>query len=189
MKKKINSKKGFTLHFLRGKNKACNFKYYRKGAGFTLIEVIIAISIIVVGIISCISLISSSVSGATTGKSKIIAAGLAQEGVEIVRNIRDNNWANYKRTIDTWRDGLSEGDWLVQYNNQSLIPYSNMQLKKNLNGLYQYVIGANTGFYRKINISYIGNNQIKVLSEVTWQEKGKNQSIQIENRLYNWLQE
>lgn len=160
-----------------------------KKKGFTLIEVIIAISIIVVGIISCISLISSSISGVTIGKSKIIAAGLAQEGVEIVRNIRDNNWTNYKRTIDTWRDGLGEGNWLVQYNGQSLISYSITKLKKDSNGFYQYANGVNTEFYRKINISYIGNNQIKVLSEITWQEKGKNQSIQIENRLYNWLQE
>jgi len=157
--------------------------------GFTLIEVIIAISIIVVGIISCIALISSSISGVTAGKSKIIAAGLAQEGVEIVRNIRDNNWTNYKRTIDTWRDGLNEGNWLVQHNNQSLIPYLSVQLKKDSNGFYQYDNGADMGFYRKINISYVGDNQIKVLSEVTWQEKGRNQSIQIENRLYNWLQE
>lgn len=55
--------------------------------GFTLMEVIIAVAVITTALVASISLISFTVSGATLNRSKVIAAGLTQEGLEIVRNI------------------------------------------------------------------------------------------------------
>ena len=166
-----------------------NKKQKIKNKGFTLIEVIIAVAVIVTVLVAVIALISFSVSGIRPGKSKIIAAGLAQEGIEIVRNIRDSNWLADKRTSDNWDDGLDSGQWRVQYNQLGLLSFSNMPLEIDSNGFYQYDFGSNTPFYRKIIIAHIGNNQIKAISEVTWSEKGKSQIIQVEDILYNWLEE
>lgn len=160
-----------------------------KNKGFTLIEVIIAVAVIVTALVSLIALITFSVSGIRLGGPKIIAINLAQEGIEIVRNIRDSNWLADKRTSDTWDDGLDSGQWRVQYNQLGLLSFSNMSLKIDSNGFYQYDLGSNTPFYRKIIIAHIGNNQIKAISEVTWSEKGRSQIIQVEDILYNWLEE
>jgi len=133
-------------------------------------------------------LTSLSVSSTKTSRSKIIAISLSQEGLEIVRNIRDNNWLNYRRTALDWTTGLDAGDYRVQYNVSNLLPFSAAPLQLS-NGFYQYGSGTFTQFYRKVTIEHIGDNQIRVISEVTWSEMGRNYVISAETRLYNWLEE
>lgn len=162
---------------------------YKKG--FTLMEIIVAMAVITTTLAVSIALISFSISGTRIGKSKIIATALAQEGIEIVRNIRDSNWLGptYKRSPSNWRDGLGQGNWRVQYDKLALVSFANAPLRINSNGFYQYDSGSNTPFYRAITIEYIGNNQIKVTSQVSWQEQGRSNSVRAEDRLWNWLEE
>jgi len=152
-------------------------------------EVIIAIAIISVGLLVLVSLLSFGISSLGSAENKMIAIGLAQEGIEITRNIRDTNWLLNKRSPSNWTDGLAAGNYRVQYNEASLLSFSNIPLKKDSNGVYQYNYGINTVFYRKISISHISNSQIKVVSEVSWSEKGEDYSVEIEDRFYNWLEE
>jgi prepilin-type N-terminal cleavage/methylation domain-containing protein len=156
---------------------------------FTLIEVIVSVAIITTAFIALITLISFSISSFAISKTKITAFGLAQEGLEIVRSIRDNNWLNYKRTAVDWRDGIVTGDHLVQYNVNALLEFNNIPLKIDNTGFYQYDNGTNTSFYRKITISDIDENQFRVVVSIEWSEKGKNYSMSAESRLYNWLKE
>jgi len=154
-------------------------------------EVIVSVGIIMVVLVTVIGLITFSISGIRLNKSKTIAFGLAQEGLEIVKNICDNNWLSGKRSVSNWRDGLEEGDHLVQYDSGILMPFSSVPLKLDANGFYQYdsASGIETIFYRKINIQYIDDDQIKVTVQITWRELGKNQSLSSEVRFYNWLKE
>lgn len=179
---KENNKKGFTPTPKFGVARQ------RRG-GFTLMEIIVAVAVIAIALGASIALISFSVSGIITGKSKIIATNLAQEGLEIVRNIRDSNWVSYKRSPDNWREGLGQGNWRVQYNRTELLYAASTPLRVNSAGFYQYDQGTDSLFYRRINIQHIGDNQIKVTAQITWQEKGRSQSIVVEDRLYNWLEE
>lgn len=162
----------------------------KKEKGFSLMEVIVAVAIITTALIAVISLVNFSVSGIRGGGSTIIAVSLAQEGLEIVRNIRDNNWLIYKRAPDNWRDDLGDNDWRVQYDQLGLLFFSNIPLKIDSNGFYQYNNGDDTLFYRTITIEHIpgDDTQIKVISEVTWQEKKRSRSLRAEERLYNWLE-
>lgn len=152
-----------------------------KNKGFSLMEVIVSVAIITTGLVGLIGLVSFSISGIKPGKAKIIAVALAQEGVEIIRNIRDNNWLSYKN----WKTNLEEGTYRVQYNQLTPFSYADKPLKID-NGFYQYDSGSNTPFTRTITIEYIAYNQIKVISQVDWQEKGKDNTIIFENWLYNW---
>jgi len=160
----------------------------QKTKGFSLMEVIIAMAVIVTALITLIALISSVVSGLKPAEFKLTATNLAQEGLEIVRNIRDSNWLSYKRAPENWRDGLAAGDYRVQYDQSALLFWADSFLKIDNNGFYQYDSGSNTPIRRKITIGHIGNNQIKVVSEVTWQDKGKSYTVEAESRLYNWLE-
>ncbi|MFH1129221.1 MAG: prepilin-type N-terminal cleavage/methylation domain-containing protein [Patescibacteria group bacterium] len=162
-------------------------KYQNKG--FTLMEVIVSVGIITTVLVTVIGLITFSISGIRLNKSKTIAFGLAQEGLELVKNIRDNNWLSGKRTIANWRDGLEEGDHLVQYNLGTLMSFSSVPLKIDTNGFYQHDGGSDTIFYRKINIQYVDDDQIKITVQITWQESGRNQILSSEVRFYNWLKE
>jgi len=155
---------------------------------FTLMEIIVAIGIIISIVTSSLVLITLTINSTKSSQLRIVAIGLSQEGLEIVRNIRDNNWLNGRRAPSDWKQGLDPGDYRAQYNSLVLLSFSQTPLKID-NGFYQYDSGNNTLFYRKITIEHIDNNQIRVISEVSWNERGKNQTIKAETRLYNWLEE
>lgn len=160
--------------------------------GFSLAEVIIAAFITIIGIIGAMSLITYSISNVAVGRSQIIAASLAQEGMEVVRNIRDSNWIE---DVD-WNDGLTDSDCSggcrVQYNGQSLVSFADTFLQINSSGLYGYngvegfSGGANTLFKRRIEITNVSAIEIKVVSWVTWNERSRSYEIKAESRLYNW---
>ena len=86
--------------------------------GFSLIEVVTAIFILTVGVGGAFSLIYQTLSAVYLVRSELTASFLAQEGVEIVKNLRDNAWL-YSRaaTSTSWLAYLSEagGDYEVDY--------------------------------------------------------------------------
>lgn len=154
-----------------------------KNKGFSLLEVIIAIFILTIGITGAVNLLNYSISSVVVSKSQVIATNLAQEGMEIVRSIRDGNWLEYA----AWDNGLGAGDYRVQYDNNALLSLSgNPVLKIDSNGFYQYNNGTDTIFHRKITISDVGANEIKVISEVIWSERARSFSVSAEDRLYDW---
>lgn len=164
--------------------------------GFTLIEVIISIAVILTAIVGLIGLSSFSVSSLETAKSKVIAVNLAQEGIEIIRNMRDSNWLIYRTQMEQgpeysylWLTGLGPGTYRVQYDSASLTANpDNPPLYKNSYGFYQYspTGGTLTPFRRTITLQNIGD-EIRVTSQVTWSEKGKSNTITVEDHLYNWF--
>lgn len=60
--------------------------------GFSLIEIIVAFSVLVVVIVASTNLLVTIIRTNTENQNTLVAYGLAQEGLEAVRNIRDSNW-------------------------------------------------------------------------------------------------
>jgi prepilin-type N-terminal cleavage/methylation domain-containing protein len=71
--------------------------------GFTLIEIVVAIFIIGVAFVGVLAFFNSSLQSGFDAKNELIAAGLAQEGPELVRNIVDYNYLN----DNNWYNNLS----------------------------------------------------------------------------------
>jgi len=67
-------------------------KYATKEAGITLIEVVIGISIIAVAAVAIGYSINAYVSARAALLSDLKAAYLAEEGYELIRSIRDDDW-------------------------------------------------------------------------------------------------
>lgn len=65
--------------------------YFQKG--FTLLETVVALAVILAAVVGPVSLITRGLFTFSFSKNKVIAANLAQEGLEIVRLIRENNVA------------------------------------------------------------------------------------------------
>ncbi|EKE19313.1 MAG: hypothetical protein ACD_9C00051G0003 [uncultured bacterium] len=59
--------------------------------GFSLIEVLITLMILSVGISAITALMTGNIRTTVNAKNQIIASELAQEGIEMVRNIRESN--------------------------------------------------------------------------------------------------
>jgi len=127
----------------------------------------------------------SSINVASRIEHNLIAANLAQEGIEVARNIRDTNWF---RSV-AFDNNLPVGTWLVEWNtvNGGLVPVgSNPFLKKN-NGLYNYSTGLDTPFKRTIAIAKPNSGELVLTSSVTWTERGNiSRSIIAESHLFDW---
>ena len=88
---------------------------HKKNA-FTLLELIVSIFVISVGILGAYILYSQIISFSEVSKARLTAAYLAQEGIEIVRNIRDTNWViNNKGGNRDWNEGLEDGNYGADY--------------------------------------------------------------------------
>lgn len=156
---------------------------------FTLIEVVIAISVLTLGIGGSFVLIQQTLAAASLSQSKLIAAYLVQEGIEIVRNIRDSNWLQG----NSWDDKLINCDPCceVDYKTTNSITSFAFCDDENLNylfiedGFYSYsAFGSQTPFKRKITITERDYLEVKV--EVFWKERGRTHNIEAIEHLYNW---
>jgi len=163
--------------------------------GFTLLEIIIAISILSIGIVGSIGLINRTISLGFAVNKQLTAAYLAQEGMEIIHNIRHTNWIEDgvpALSPVAWDAGLADGDSCVNYNSTSLI-IPCIGAARNLyifdDGIklnYTHTPSSEgTVFSRYINIAHLpdgADTYMLVKSIVEW-DTG---SIQAEERLYDW---
>ncbi len=69
-------------------------------SGQTLIETVVAIFILTMGIVAALGLANFAVSSSSNIVKQIIGMGLAREGVEAVKNMRDTNWLQGSLTSD-----------------------------------------------------------------------------------------
>lgn len=151
--------------------------------GFTLLETIVAVGVIIIGLIAALVLINSSLFYVFLIKDRLAAAHLNSEGLEVARNIRDNNWLQNL----AWNNGLSDGDYNIVYNSLSLSPYADAELLIDASsGLYNYSSGSPSGFKRKISIANLSSYELRIISAVTWQRKGINYTNSAEDHLFNW---
>ena len=70
--------------------------------GITLIEAIVAVTILAVAIVGPMTLAAQSLRASRDTRNELIATHLAEEGIEVIHNLRDNNVTNYP-----------SGSWLV----------------------------------------------------------------------------
>ncbi|MBI2635283.1 MAG: type II secretion system protein [Parcubacteria group bacterium] len=156
----------------------------KKESGFTLLETIVATGVIVTALVSSLTLINSSLVSASNFGDRLVASNLAAEGIEVVRNVRDNNWLQNL----SWNNGLLNGDYNVAYNSLSLSPYNDVFLRLNSsNGVYDYSAGSSqTIFKRKISVLNLSSYEIRVISTLSWQRRNQSYSVVIEEHLFNW---
>ena len=157
-----------------------------KSKGFTLIESLLTIVIITVGIGRAYLAIHKTFTLTSGQASRFVAAFLVQEGIEIVRNIRDTNFLEE----EDWRQGLGTGSREVDYTmNQATEPWLDRYLNIDDEGFYGY--GGTpptnpTKFKRKITITEIDDDTLEILSVVSWQETGVTKEFEAQEKLYNW---
>ena len=157
--------------------------------GFTILEVMLAIFILTAAVVGSFSLIQQTLHASSLNQSKLIAYYLGQEGIEIVRNIRDNNWLEQYRSDPalSWDDGLDEGEYIVAFGDQALRVFEDTFLNLNDDGFYDYAGTSPTTFKRKITINKIDSSALSATVEVSW-EQGKKiyTADSITDYLYNW---
>jgi len=171
-------------------------------SGQTVIEAILAISILTTGFLGIITLLSKSffIDRVTTDTTK--ATYLASEGIEIAKNLVDHDVYAH---LANPPQGLGWGACFSGYPSaatigfemdyatvdcNTLVPYSDRPIMFDPNtGMYGYNIGSGgvpTNFTRRIRVSQSGD-LITVNTIVSWSTGPlTSQSVNLEDHFYNW---
>jgi len=196
------------------KLKAKNYKL-KAAAGFTLVEVLIALAIFSIAITGVITVAAQGGTNISVARDKITATYLADEGIELMRAMRDTavvdagvgfediGWAAFTSSSYASLCTVSSCDIdSTDYSGSSSIPFPNSSnvigcaptggfcpLKYNpTSGYYSAVApaGLPSLFSRAIIISVISADEVKVTSTVHWKEGTVVQSVTQSENLYNW---
>lgn len=160
--------------------------------GISILEVVVAILIITMGMIGVLSLVIQNVEAQYINKNVLMASGLAQEGLELVRNIRDLNWLT---PGNAWNQNIvGDGTYAMDYGgltsvNMAVnsIDEAGARLYVNSNGLYTHTFSGNTptNFYRLITV--VNNpNYLDVKCTIRWKDGTQNHNYTAETYLYDW---
>ncbi|MEX2090986.1 MAG: prepilin-type N-terminal cleavage/methylation domain-containing protein [Candidatus Paceibacterota bacterium] len=151
--------------------------------GFTLVEALVTLVVLSIALGPSLILTNNISSTASVVRNNLIAANLAQEGVEVIRGMRDTNWFN-GIAFDT---GLTDGTYRVEWNSSALISLGANPPIKEGSGLYNYSSGNDTVFRRTISILKVNAGELRIISNVTWQERGaRDRNALVESHLFNW---
>ena len=164
-------------------------KKIRDKRGFTLIEVITVLLIISLGMVGVLSLISQNIRSQSLNKNTLIAYQLAQEGVELIRQVRDTNW---REGVD-WQTDLNAGTYYMDYQDRTphlALSASYGNLGSDSDGMYYSTPGsaaAGSGFSRLIRITEDATDpKILITVSIYWSDRGRNFSYDLEAELYDW---
>ncbi len=160
----------------------------KKENGFTLIEVLLALTIILIGIVSVFRVEVYVADAENIANSKFKATFLAQEGIEVVKSIRDANWLDEQ----SWDTGLgATGNSNVEYNSLALNDVADNLYLDGSNIYTHNAVGTTpTIFSRHIEIAYLldgdGITYMQVKSVVDFVLKGQVRTVVAEEHLYDW---
>jgi type II secretory pathway pseudopilin PulG len=156
--------------------------------GFTLLEVVVAIGIIMTGMLGVMSLVIQNIQIKTVNRNNLVASMLAQEGLELVRNMRDQNWldgVNYDQ-------GLPTGSFAIDYT-KTVYPAIDLGVPAarlytdNSSGFYWHNSSVSTeSIYSRLITVSNNADHLAVSSTVRWVRNGQNIDYTAETLLYDW---
>lgn len=145
----------------------------------------IAISLVLMGLVGIFALYARSLALNRDVVNRTIAAGLAAEGVEIVKNIVDTHLADgggWTIGTDTFEIAWDSASYLAE----SGLPLRVSAAEENV---YNYnPSGVLTPFRRTVTAISQGANdeEYAVRSRVEWSEHGVTRSLEVEDHFFNW---
>ncbi len=166
-------------------------------SGFTLIETLVAIVIFSAALISLMTIASRGIAATAIAQQETTAHYLAQEGLEVARNIRDTNIL----VPQAWDVGLdqciSPAVCMVVYSQNSVpslsvCPQGGCPVYQSLidNSFINGPAGAqiNPVFSREISLvpSGTGNTEYQVSTKVSWTAKTIPRTVELQTILKKW---
>jgi prepilin-type N-terminal cleavage/methylation domain-containing protein len=174
-----------------------NYKKFK--SAFSLIEVMVVIAILSLGMLSIAGLVRQSIRAENVSKTKLLSQELAQEGLEMMRRIRDNNFiaAGFQGNSPDWLTGIEPGNsYKISFLMDEPILITSIEegrLQIINNGYYEGFYTHNpiypdSNFYRKIDVETVAGepDAVRLISTVMWQEAGYYADYSLETILYDW---
>jgi len=183
--------------------------------GFTFVETLVAITVLLVSVVAPMSLAQDGIVAAKLSQDQIVAFYLGQEGIEIVKNLRDNNrlanapgqlsGANLSNCVVSDPESASEYGCIVDGTRtpggnfytetcSGDCPPIRIDTVAGPGGAKSYSYRSTgttpTKFTRTVKVWYPSGdvNEAAVRVTVDWlfNKSGQIQTYQVQNYLYNW---
>lgn len=172
--------------------------------GFTLIETLVAISILTAAVAGPLVMSIKNIGTANTSQDQLVAFYLGQEVIEYVRNVRDTNLM--RKNLDDagfdWLSGLGDckgagdsvGCYIDVIKNQTTVFDCGIRAcpKLKFDGTnYNYTQGPESSFTRTVKITnpVDGNaDEAQVDVTMTWKSKygNKTKTMHLQDHIFNW---
>lgn len=183
-------------------------------AGFTLVETLVAIAIFATSVTALISITARGINDNVFVKNKLIAAHLAEEGVELVRNMRDTSvlpengvdWTMFLNDVNDWvghcysaSSGATDACYIDGAVGQLIVQECNVGGAdgacprlgfENSSSRYTYNTINDSIFTRTITIRpiVVGNTEEVIVNSVVEWSQGSNQyKVSYQYNLFNWF--
>ena len=175
------------------KNQGFTQHQIKFGAGFTIIESLVAITILILAVTGAASVIQTGISSYIFSKDQIIAFYLAQEGFEQIRNIRDENSINNKDWLTDLTGCFSGNACTVSPAESSVVTVCSGAgncpvLRQNPNtGFFGYDLSwTPTIFKREIVLTQINANETSILVTIDWSKGLVNRQFRARENILDW---
>lgn len=182
--------------------------HYQRTLGFTLVEVLVAISILSISILATFTAVSHSMRATNFTEDQITAYYLADEALEYVRYIRDSNAIAHINALATggsvsWLSGIpqpggapcpSSTSCYVDVPNNTITSCSSghascpVLLYNTTTGLYSYSAGTATQYKRSVSMTSLSATELSVTVQVSWTAQGVSKDYTQTLVLRNWAQ-
>lgn len=172
---------------------------------FTLVETLVAVTIVLLAVTGPFQLVKSSLLASYTARDQMIASSLAEEGFEYVRSVRDGNYLYLLANPNSGRDwlfGLSaspncfSANCTVAPNDPlpvqscgtclplKIHPTSGLYIQENVRD------AVTTRFTRTVRLEDVDGGRdkvVKVTVTVTYTSNHTPFTVTVTDYLYNWL--
>jgi type II secretory pathway pseudopilin PulG len=184
-------------------------KIFAPQSGFTLVETLVAISMLMLVMIGPMTISSSASKSTSFSSEQITAFFLAQEGIELAQKARDdlqlvyfsgtqnNPWSTFSNINGTYASCFSATslcDLTFNTNNSGTLSVTACSqfgtecvllrdtTTNNLRSRYTHSSGSNTtpSFTRKISFTKVSSDEVKIISKVTWRTGALRQEQKVE---------
>jgi Tfp pilus assembly protein PilV len=163
-------------------------------------EVVVAFSLVMMGILGVSSLVIQNIRAENINRDYLIASMLAQEGLELARNIRDNNWLDdtadwhsyiYSAGGDNTFTLVAEPGPLSSILDHSAESITDPESRLSFDGYYNHSSGQQTRFHRLITVRAYpaadpNPQYLEIECHIQWQARGVTHNYRAFSQLAPW---
>lgn len=172
--------------------------------GFTIVETLVAVAILSLSVLATFGAVTGGLQNSGLSKDRTVAFYLVQEGMEYIRNIRDENVLNnIGGNARDWLYGLSSvGSDPCYFGNTCMLDINSSSANltrcsggfgtcPNLNinsttGAYGYDSSWTPSVYkREVQFTSINSSEIRVTIKISWTSRGTSNSVQLSQLFYD----